>query len=193
MILLEIPGKPVTNMHHKGYGRRAYDPRGPDKKIIRTIMKRQYKDEVITGPVIVEMTFYLSYAKSTTKIKKRAMLDGEIRHTVKPDTSNLYYLYENCLKELIIHDDAQVVKFTAAKLWCEPGKEKTIIKIYPCEETVIMPLKKSKAKSDIEKNNKTEVRAKKPVKQAAAIAYSEARKSNSSLPKKKASRKKDKE
>lgn len=56
-------------------------------------------------------------------------------------------------------------------------------------ETAV-PLKKGKTKKTISKNIETEVKAGKPVKQAAAIAYSEARKSGAKLPKKKAKKKK---
>jgi len=191
MILLEIPERPIPSVHHKGYGRRAYDPRGPDKKRIQNWMRKQYKGEIIKLAVRVEMDFYFAYPKSTPKWKIPLMLSGEIKHTTYPDNSNVHYLYENCLKELIIKDDAQVYDLHSKKHWCEPGKEKTIIKIYPCEETVIMPIRKGSSKKIISKNIATEVKAGHPVKQAAAIAYSEARKSNPSLPKKKASGKKD--
>ena len=48
-----------------------------------------------------------------------------------------------------------------------------------------MPLKKGSSKATMSKNIATEVKAGKPVKQATAIAYSEARKSKSGCCKKK--------
>ena len=190
MIIIEIPGKPIPSVHHQGYGKRAYDPRAPYKKKVRVLMKQQYTGKIITGPVVVEMTFYMPIAKSIPKIKRIPMLDGEIRHTIVPDASNLYYLYENCLKELIIKDDAQVCKFTAQKLWCEPGKEKTIIKVFALEEPYFMPLKKGTSKKVVKSNIKTEMESGKPQKQAIAIALSTARKSGTKIaPKKKPTKK----
>lgn len=48
-----------------------------------------------------------------------------------------------------------------------------------------MPIKKGSSQATISKNIRTEVKAGKPVKQAAAIAYSKARESNKGCCKKK--------
>ena len=154
MILIEIPERPLPSVHHKGYGRRAYDPRGPDKKRIRIFMRQQYQDKMIEGAVTIRMDFYLAHPKSTPKKKVELMLEDEIQHTKTPDTSNLYYLYENCLKDLVIKDDAQVVEFTAKKWYCRPGYEKTIIKIYPREKETAIPVKDTKPKSRAKKTTK---------------------------------------
>ena len=152
MIIIEIPERPLPSVHHKGYGKRAYDPRGPDKKRIRKWIMQQYSDKMIEEAVTIRMDFYLAHPKAAPKKKIELMLIDLIQHTKTPDTSNLYYLYENCLKDLVIKDDAQVTEFTAKKWYCRPGYEKTIIKIYPRAKETVIPV--TEPKSGVKKTTK---------------------------------------
>jgi len=190
MILIEIPERPLSSVHHQGYGRRAYDPRAKDKRRIRTWMRQQYEGKMIEGAVSIRMDFYLAHPKSTSKKKVEMMLEDKIQHTKTPDTSNLYYLYENCLKNLVIKDDCQVVEFTAKKWYCRPSHEKTIIKIYPSKEEIVMPLRKGTSRKVIGSNIKEMERSEHPKDQSIAAALNEARESGAKIPKKKITKKK---
>lgn len=128
MILIEIPGKPIPFAHHQGYGNKAYDPRYKEKKRIRESIQGQYKGPILTDPITIEVDFFILPPASWTNKKRKQAHQGEIPHLVKPDLSNLYYLYENCLKGIVIKDDNQVIWFTASKNYF--SSEKTLIKIF---------------------------------------------------------------
>ena len=132
MILLQIPGKPIPYAHHAGYGRHSYNPRQKEIDVIKMHLKSQYKDRVIISPVSIEMIFSFEPPASWSCKKRNRYIQEDIPHTVKPDTSNCYYLYENCLKGIVIKDDNQVYKMTAHKEW--GTKAQTIIKIYVNED-----------------------------------------------------------
>lgn len=129
MILLELYGTPVNWVHHQGTGNRAYDPKSKEKQAAKWQIRAQYTGYSLVCPVEVHMTFYMGVPKNTSAVKRRQMLAGRIKHIKRPDASNIYYFYENCLKGIVIDDDSQVYRFTAEKLYAE--KEKVLIKIYP--------------------------------------------------------------
>lgn len=129
MILLEIHGTPVNWVHHQGYGRRAFNPKYKERECTQWQMRSQYSGDILTCPIEMHMTFYMGIPKSTSGIKKRQMLYGQVHHIKRPDVSNLYYFYENCLKGVVIEDDAQVYRYTAEKVYAD--KERTLIKIFP--------------------------------------------------------------
>lgn len=43
------------------------------------------------------------------------MIDGEIKHTKKPDLDNLIKFTKDCLNGVAWHDDSQVVEYGAMK------------------------------------------------------------------------------
>lgn len=129
MILLELYGKPVSWAHHQGYGKRAFNPKFKEKESVQWQMRAQYRKEILTCPVEIMMTFYMPIPKGTSKIREKQMLMGMMQHMKRPDVSNLYYFYENCLKGVVIEDDSQVYRYTAEKTYA--SKEKVLIRIYP--------------------------------------------------------------
>lgn len=129
MILIEIDGPPVNWVHHQGYGRRAFNPKYKEREFAQWQMRSQYSNDILTCPLEIHMTFYMAIPKTTSAIRKRQMLLGNMRHIKRPDVSNLYYFYENCLKGVVIEDDSQVYRYCAEKVYSL--KEKTLIKIYP--------------------------------------------------------------
>lgn len=50
------------------------------------------------------------------------MLDGEIQHTKRKDVTNMVKFYEDCIKGIAFVDDAQVVEFTARKMYSDEPK-----------------------------------------------------------------------
>lgn len=129
MILLELDGKPVNWVHHQGFGRRAFNPKYKEREAVQWQMRSQYGSDVLTCPIEIHMTFYMPIPKSTSGVRRRQMLHGTIKHITRPDASNLYYFYENCLKGIVIEDDSQVYSYSVEKVYSV--KEKTLIKIYP--------------------------------------------------------------
>lgn len=115
MIELEIKGKPQPWAAHKGYGRKSYDPRSDYKRTSRMQIRAQYKGPVIEEAVLLCFFFYLPFPKSTSEKKASKILKDRMCHTSKPDVSNLTKCSEDCLKGIVIKDDAQVVAIKAYK------------------------------------------------------------------------------
>lgn len=70
-------------------------------------------------PLVAEMTFAFEVPKSYSKKKREACLNGEIRHTRRPDTDNIVKSVLDALVGYAIEDDASVVKVVAEKKYAE--------------------------------------------------------------------------
>ena len=79
-------------------------------------------------PICVSVVFGMPIPKSAPKSRKRAMADGIIRHTKKPDVDNLIKSVLDALNGVAWVDDAQIVRLTSMKLYCE--EPYVYIKIY---------------------------------------------------------------
>lgn len=131
MLIFHIPGEPVPRRERIAY-KRLIDDRAAIKRRIKWCLKGQYREEPLATALKVTFAFYMAIPASTTRIRKRAMLEGRIRPTKKPDCSNLIKLYEDCMTGIAYQDDRFIVSVHADKFWAE--RPSTIITITPIED-----------------------------------------------------------
>lgn len=122
--IISLPGKPQTKLRprfsrHKGKVR-TYDSQKEDKTTVSWQLKARMKDKKpYEGPVQLDLVFYMPIPKSTPKDRRLGMLEGEIKHTVKPDCDNLVKLPLDCMNGIVYIDDKQVYKLSAEKRYSE--------------------------------------------------------------------------
>ena len=108
------------------------DPLSKIKEGFKWQIRSQYRNQPLETPVVLDITFFMPIPKSTSGIKKRQMLNGICYHMKRPDLDNLQKLALDCLNNLVIKDDSQVVDIRTRKIYAEkPG---TLIRIYPKEQ-----------------------------------------------------------
>ena len=129
MFIFEIFGEPQVQKQTQWGKGRAYDPSKKYKESIQWQIKPYAPEKPILGPVQVTVTFYLPIPKSTSSVKRRQMLNHVILPDKRPDASNLYYIIENAMKEIVYVDDSQVVNLNVSKFYGE--EPKTVIQVRP--------------------------------------------------------------
>jgi Holliday junction resolvase RusA-like endonuclease len=100
--------------------RGTYNPKAVLKKSIQWQIHLQWKGRpVLEKPLEVWFAFGFKPPKNTPKKKKAAMISGMIKHTVKPDTTNLQKSCEDCLKKIVIKDDNLIFRIHSEKFWAD--------------------------------------------------------------------------
>lgn len=131
MISLDLFGDPVAKMRAGRKGRLTYDPQEKLKEGYKWQVRSQYREEPLGCPVMIDIVFMMPIPKSTSKVKQRAMLNGQIHHMARPDVDNMCKFYFDVLNNLVLKDDAQVVEVHAKKIYSsKPG---TYLRIIPME------------------------------------------------------------
>ena len=85
-------------------------------------------------PISVEITARFEPPGSESKKRKALMLDGQIRHTKRPDIDNISKVVMDALNGLAWHDDSQVVSLLARKTYGSEAGLDVIIKSLDSEK-----------------------------------------------------------
>ena len=129
---IEIPGKPIAKARPR-FARRGkyvttFNPQeSEDGKWVLLAMSQV--ESRLNGPVVLRCFFEMPIPKSTSGVKTRAMLAGDIQHTKRPDLDNLCKMVKDCLNGLAWNDDSQVVKMIAAKGYSQTPR--TVVEVLP--------------------------------------------------------------
>lgn len=88
------------------------------------------KAPIASGPVWLEMIFWLKIPKSWPKLKRLDAIAGRVRPTGKPDVDNLCKIVADALNREVWTDDAQVVKLVAEKRYSlDPHLEINVMRL----------------------------------------------------------------
>jgi Holliday junction resolvase RusA-like endonuclease len=133
MISLDLFGDPIAwkrpQFCRRGKFMHSYDGQEKLKLGYKWQIKSLYREEPLTQPVSLDLTFFMPVPESTSAIKKRQMLNGVCYHMKRPDLDNLQKFILDCLSSIVLHDDAQIVEIRARKIYStKPG---TLVRITP--------------------------------------------------------------
>lgn len=78
---------------------------------------------------------FMKIPASTSKTKRKLMLDGTIRPTVKPDWDNIGKLVADALNDVAYDDDKCIVDAHVSKFYSETPKIQVILQSIDQEET----------------------------------------------------------
>lgn len=91
-------------------------------------------DTPICGPLQMDISFYLKIPKSTSKAKRKQMLNGKIKHIKKPDVDNLVRPIFNALAKIVYNDDSQLCNVNISKYYSD--NPRIVVKISDLEDSI---------------------------------------------------------
>ena len=124
-----IPTEPTAQKRPRFYKRKVIDLQAKEKKCLKIIVRAQWKNPPLKGPVEIEAVFYMPIPESWSKKKKKEAV-GE-PHCCKPDGDNLLKKVLDLMNGIVYNDDCQVYKMTGIKIY--DNNPRTEIKVV-CKE-----------------------------------------------------------
>lgn len=124
MFYIDIECNPEPWMRF-GVNRRTggiYDRQPNTRCFYKGVIASKYRDEPLTCPLAIDITFRMPVAKSIKGRMRRDMLSGYVHHTKKPDIDNLVKLVLDTMTGIVYKDDCQIIRVSANKRYSEvPG------------------------------------------------------------------------
>jgi len=139
-----VPGEPVgkarprtVRLRTRGRDREKVMTFTPEKTVIyENLVKTEYQQQCgdvcfASGQLRMELKCYYGLAKSDSRKKRQAKLNGMLRPTKKPDIDNCIKAIADSLNGLAYTDDTQIVEVIAEKWFDEkPRVEVAIMAAY---------------------------------------------------------------
>lgn len=141
-IKFSIPGQPFGKQRprvvHNGNFSKAYTPKETVnyENLVKLIYQQAAKGWIFPDGSMLDVRIiaYYDIPKSTSKKKRRLMLEHKIRPTKKPDFDNIGKIICDSLNLVAYHDDSAVVDAQVRKFYSEnPRVDVTIRRIDPGE------------------------------------------------------------
>lgn len=128
---LVITGKPLAQKRprfaRRGKYTMAYNPQESEAGMFATRLMAQVRQVdpawgPVHGAVELDLVFEMPIPASTSQKKTALMIEGQIRHTKKPDLDNLVKFVKDCGSGILWQNDSQIDKLKACKEYSrDPG------------------------------------------------------------------------
>lgn len=130
MLKFTIPGEPKSKLRHRttkqGF---TYNPKQniEYENWVKQCYFIENKQKMLEGEIKAIIKAYFKIPKSTSKKKRKLMIEEKIRPTKKPDTDNLAKIVLDSLNTLAFHDDKQVVDLRVEKYYSEEPRTEVVL------------------------------------------------------------------
>ena len=121
MIAIVIPGKPMGKARPRVTRKVTYTPKSTVdyQNLVKLCYMQQCDNIVLDGEIKANIIAYYPIPKNTSKKKRQAMLNEEIRPTKKPDLDNVAKIILDSLNKVAYKDDNQIVELKIEKYYSE--------------------------------------------------------------------------
>lgn len=136
IISIELVGNPIPQKRprfsRQGNFVRCYDSQLKYKESYQFRIKSQFRENMLNGPLSLDIIFFMPIPKSASKREKTKMVEGIVFHTKKPDLDNLLKFAIDSLSKIVFGDDRQIVDICARKIYSRHPA--TMIQVIPIKD-----------------------------------------------------------